>query len=200
MGTFATITDEAFDRLAGRRFDPRLVGGNVIDTGALAERARGLARRLNSVRSGRPKEPVVLWTSGYSAVTRRGPWVYVARGLASRLSDEALAFVLGHEMAHHDLRHLSMPLVVASVMGHSQRMELMADAYGVQLLHRAGFAAEGALEAFGEDLWVEEPEDTLEGWPEPLAEWLDRFRRSHPPMHVRRDALRVAIDACSSRT
>lgn len=201
MGLLATVVDEALDRLAGRGFDLRLVRGRVIDAGPLADRARGLARRLNAVRSGRPKEPVVVWSvgpgapgHGFAAVTRRGPWIYVADALVKRLSDDGLAFVLAHEMAHHDLGHLTPTLMATSLMGHAQRLELMADAEGLRLMRRAGFDPAGALEALSPELWTPEeepPEPPSEG----LAAWLDRFRRSHPSMRARHDALAALLEA-----
>lgn len=192
--TVADLVDAALERLAGRGFDPRLVGRSVIDTGPLADRAREVARRLNDVRSGRPKEPVVLWTAPHAAVTRRGPWIYVARPFVDRLSDDALAFVMGHEMGHHDLGHLALTAVAAARMGQSQRMELAADRYGLELAHRAGFRARASLETFAPELWVAEPEPES-AWPEPVEQWLHRFRHTHPPPDVRRAALERLIDA-----
>lgn len=187
------LVDALLERLAGRGFDPRLVGRSVIDTGPLAERAREVARRLNAVRAGRPKEPVVLWTAPHAAVTRRGPWIYVARAFVDRLSDDALAFVMGHEMAHHDLGHLALTAVAAARMGHSQRMELLADAHGLALAHRAGFTPRAALETFAPELWLpEEERDAV--WPDPVERWLDRFRHTHPPPEQRQAALERLID------
>ena len=123
MRSLAQLVDDGLDLLAGRRFDPDLIGGNVIDLGHHRERVTALADRLNAHRSGRPKQAVVLWTSGYSAVTKRGPWVYIARGLVDALSDDAVAFVLAHEMGHHDLRHLSPTVMIAGLLG-----ELLLDA------------------------------------------------------------------------
>lgn len=196
MTVLASWLDRALDRLAGRGFDPRLVGRSVIDTGPLAERAREVARRLNAARTGPPKEPVVLWAGPHAAVTRRGPWIYVSRAFADRLSDDALAFVMGHEMGHHDLGHLALTAVAAARMGQSQRMELLADDYGLMLAHRAGFQVRAALETFAPELWA--PEERPEPvWPEPMERWLDRFRFSHPSPEVRRAALENRIEELS---
>lgn len=189
MPTVASLIDDALDAFVGRSFDPRLIRGQPIDTGDLAVRARGIAAKLNAVRSGKPKEPVVLWTTGFSALTKRGPWVYISKALAERLSDDALAFVLAHEMAHHDLGHLTLSLVAASYMGQSQRMELHADAEALRISVAAGFSMEGGLETFAPTLWQNEPE------PEPseLEAAFDRFRRSHPPTAVRLRHLRTEM-------
>lgn len=180
------LFDTAWDALTGRRFDPRMVRNSVIDTGENYRRAVGIADRLNAVRAGQPKLPVVLWSPNFAAVTLRGPWIYVARGLMERLSDDALAFVLAHEMAHHDLRHLNPALIVASWMGHGPRAELLADAEAFRISTRAGFSRTGGLETFDDALWEDEEGGTEPRWPA----WIERFRTSHPPMDVRRDALR----------
>jgi Zn-dependent protease with chaperone function len=194
MRSLSQLVDDGLDLLAGKRFDPDLIGGHVIDLGAHATRIRALADRLNAERSGRPKQALVLWTAGFSAVTKRGPWVYVARGLVDALSDDAVAFVLAHEMGHHDLRHLSPALIMAGLMGEHQRMEYHADRYGMQLAQKAGFDPKGALEALDPGLWKTEPDDAMADWPEPMRDWVNRFRKSHPPLENRCEALRRLLD------
>lgn len=193
MASLHTVLDDLFDALAGRGFDDALVRDKAIDTGPCARRARALAARLNRARDGKPKEPVVVWSPDYSAITKRGPWVYVARGFAEALSDDALAFVLAHEMAHHDLGHLSPPLVVAGLLGESPRMELHADRQAVRTAIAAGFDPRGALEALSDALWDAEPVDAPP-WPRTLQGWVDRYRTTHPPLDVRRAALLDLIE------
>ncbi|MCB9679275.1 MAG: M48 family metalloprotease [Alphaproteobacteria bacterium] len=195
MRSLAQLVDDGLDLLAGRRFDPDLIGGNVIDLGHHRERVTALADRLNAHRSGRPKQAVVLWTSGYSAVTKRGPWVYIARGLVDALSDDAVAFVLAHEMGHHDLRHLSPTVMIAGLLGELQRMEYQADRYALDLARRAGFDPKGGLEALDPDFWKAEPDTAMADWPPRLREWVNRFRKSHPPLELRCEALRQALAA-----
>jgi Zn-dependent protease with chaperone function len=173
----------------GRELDPRLVRGSYVDLGAQADRARAVAARLNAIRKGPPKQPLLLWTTGYLAVTRRGPWVYVSHGFASRLTDDALAFVIGHEMAHHDLGHLSTMYIAAGALGNWQRIELAADRHGLELAVRAGFSRAAALDALDPHWDDEEPADPFADFPPALAEYLNRFRRSHPPVAERRKAL-----------
>jgi hypothetical protein len=69
-------------------------------------------------------------------------------------------------------------------------MELAADRRGLELATRAGFARAGAFEAL-DPQWEtgEEAPDPFAGWPPALAGYLDRFRRTHPPMAERRRAL-----------
>lgn len=172
-----------------RKLDAHLVGSRYVDLGPQADRARGIAARLNAYRSGPPKDAVVLWTNGFAAVTRTGPFIYVAHVFAQHLSDDGLAFVLAHEMAHHDLGHLSTMYVAAGMLGNQQRMELAADRQGLDLVTRAGFARSGAIEVF-DPRWEEDPPaDPFAGWPPALSAYLNRFRTSHPPMAERRRAL-----------
>src|SRR6476646_8937674 len=123
MRTFRRWLDDLGETLAGREFDANLVGSHYVDLGPQAARARAVAARINAVRTGPPKDAVVLWTTGFAAVTRKGPWIYVSHVFAQRLSDDALAFVLGHEMAHHELGHLSTMYLAAGFLGNWQRME-----------------------------------------------------------------------------
>lgn len=191
MRSLAQLIDDALDLAAGRRFDRDLIGRDVIDLGAHAERVRAIADQLNTHRSGRPKQALVLWTTGFSALTKRGPWVYIARSLVDKLSDDGVAFVLAHEMAHHDLRHLSPTLMVAGMLGQTQRMEFQADRHGMQLAQRAGFSPDGAFEALSPSLWEEQPVEP-ETWGTPqIREWVNRFRKSHPPLQERLEALRA---------
>jgi Zn-dependent protease with chaperone function len=191
MRSLSQLVDDALDLMVGQKFDRELIGGHVIDLGSHADRVRGLADRLNAHRDGRPKQALVLWTSGYSAVTKRGPWVYIARGLVDSLSDDAVAFVIAHEMGHHDLRHLSPTVMIAGLMGELQRMEYQADRYGMELAKRAGFDPRGALEALSPTLWNAEPDESMADWPPRLREWVNRFRKSHPPLESRIEALRA---------
>ncbi len=186
------LLERARDALSGRAFDRELVGRRVIDTGAQADRARELARRLNRARGGPAKQALVLWTDEYSAITRRGPWVYVALGLAQRLSDDGLAFVLAHEMAHHDLGHMSTALGMAAMMGWSPRIELQADRYALSLMRRADFDASAALETFEPSLWEGEDQSAprgQRGWHRAPGQWVARLRQTHPSLPERTQAI-----------
>jgi Zn-dependent protease with chaperone function len=171
-------------------FDPRLVrGSHVAAAGPEVDRVRRLCARLNRVRPGDPKEAVLLSDSPFAAVTRRGRWIYLRQGFAEQLTDNGLAFVLAHEMAHHDLGHLTPMFLAAGMLGNWQRIELAADREGVRLVRAAGFAPAAALEALDPDLLGEEPPDALAAWFPGLAAAVDRVRRTHPPLAERRQAL-----------
>lgn len=188
MATLWSLIDDAATALTGKAFDPSLIGQSYIDLGAQAQRARTVASRLNAVRSRPPKMPVLLHPTEYLAVTRRGPWIYMSTSFASRLSDPALAFVLAHEMAHHDLDHLSLLYASAGLLGNWQKVELAADREAVELCRRAGFDPHGAIEAMDQS-GDEAPEERNAHWSAPIGAHLDRLRRSHPPMRERKAAL-----------
>ncbi|MEQ1505548.1 MAG: M48 family metalloprotease [Myxococcota bacterium] len=189
MPSLRRILDDAADALVGRAFDPHLVGESFVDLGPQAARARAVAARLNAVRDGAPKEPVLLWSTSYLAVTKRGPWVYLSRRFAATLSDDALAFVIGHEVAHHDLGHLSAMYLAAAALGNGQAIEFAADRHGLALALKAGYARDRALEALDPRWDDDEPADPFAHLPPALGAYLNRFRRSHPSIADRRRAL-----------
>ena len=176
------LTERLFDGATAQGFDQRLVAKHPIDTGPQSERARILATRLNTVRDGPPKNALVVWAPSYAAITKRGPWVYVSSGLAERLSDDALAFVIAHEMAHHDLLHFSPAMVSTTWLGHQARLESQADALGLRLMLAAGFDGKGALEALDPAAWG--PEPVRPAW----KPW-----REHPPMPERHQAIQALL-------
>lgn len=184
-----TLSERFFDELTPRGFDPRLVAKHPIDSGPQSERARALSARLNAVRSGEPKQALIVWAAPYEAVTRRGPWVYVSRSLAERFSDEALAFVIAHEMAHHDLEHFSPAMVSTGWIGNQPRLERQADLKALEITLDAGFTGAGALEALDPSAWGPEPEPPT--WPRSLFV-------QHPPMRERHATVRAALDRLTS--
>jgi Zn-dependent protease with chaperone function len=115
---------------------------------------------LNAARA--PSEPMigeVLWLSPPIAFTLPGPYVYITRRFIERCtSDAPVAFVLAHEIAHHDLGHLKraerwmdsafahLPATLAFIALerlarwlYSRDNELAADAYALDLCRKAGF-------------------------------------------------------------
>jgi Zn-dependent protease with chaperone function len=200
--------------------DPRsvheqLVDEFVVDATWAQERATHVAGRLNALRDGPPLEPVVLWASGLQAFTLPGSRVYLTRELMEQLPGEgAVAFVLGHEMAHHDLGHLSvdpavaaalpdvpLALDVALVAKHAllvwarPEWELAADERGAVLAMGAGYALDDCLAALR----------TLERWAldhrrlaavfgrepgeGPLAEWWRQRTSGYLSLRDRLEAL-----------
>ena len=130
--------------------------------------ARAMAA-LNAARA--PSAPMigeVLWLSPPTAFTLPGPYVYITRRFIERCSSDApVAFVLAHEIAHHDLGHLKraerwmdsalahIPAALAflALEGlarwiYSRENEFAADAYALDLCRKAGFDLKRCLQCF----------------------------------------------------
>lgn len=118
------------------------------------------AARLNRERAPAPAmEPVLLWMTTPTAFTGPGRYIYYSRGLLHLACwEEAVAFTLAHEMAHHDLghtrlyrgklalvRHLPASLAAAAVFAmvdhwlHGPEHEAAADARALDLCLAAGY-------------------------------------------------------------
>ena len=185
--TFRELLNGFHRTLEGVGFDSRFVDGSVIDTGAQGQRALDIAKRLNAVRDGLDKQPVVVWKMPeHAAVTVRGRYVYISMTLAQRLSDDGLAFVIAHEMAHHDLGHVANPLGTLAALSFGADAELHADRRALEVTSKAGFDPRGGVEALHPDLWDAEPEPPPR---EGFLGKLDRWRRSHPPTAERLAAI-----------
>ena len=132
------------------------------------ERVERVQSRLNQLRVGKPAlDATILWIAPPLAFTLVGTHVYIARTLFQRLpSDDALAFVLAHEAAHHDLGHLDLfggwakwlpqhkttGYVAALARLYEYRTygparEREADEYAVRLALRAGYNGDLAVQA-----------------------------------------------------
>jgi hypothetical protein len=139
------------------------------EKGWAPERVERVAARLQS---DRPPEarlvPVVLWIRLFTAFTVPGRYIYVSRRLLERCADdESAAFLVAHEIAHHDLGHLSVPdwlpegarkrggRIVASLYAsiahrlHGPERECAADRHALDLCMRAGYDGVRCLELFG---------------------------------------------------
>lgn len=86
------------------------VKDNIVieDTGWASATVQRAASRLNHCREGyRKLKPVVIWIPQANAFIVPGEYLYVSRELLQNIiSDDAIAFLLAHEMAHHDLGHV----------------------------------------------------------------------------------------------
>jgi predicted Zn-dependent protease len=133
------------------------------------DRMARVMARLNAVRTdAEPKEGVILWLRGFTAFTFVGQYVYISRRLYERLpSDECVAFVMAHEVAHHDCGHLALYrgwaqwlprseatsyiAMLAAVLEHKTygpEHENQADLYAMHLCLDAGYDGERCLQAF----------------------------------------------------
>jgi predicted Zn-dependent protease len=76
----------------------------------MPDRVRRVADRLQSTRQAAERLIVeVPWITAFTAFTAPGRYIYFSRRLLERCpTDEAAAFVIAHEIAHHDLGHLQL--------------------------------------------------------------------------------------------
>src|SRR5215831_4111715 len=149
---YAELHRELLDEYASEKEEPWV-----------AERLGRVMERLNAVRQdGTPLLAHCLRIPVYTAFTVPGRNPYIARQLLERLpSDESTAFVLGHEVAHHDLQHLQrfhtwldvlpkgeVGLVLASLVWkashrlYGPERESQANQYAIELCLDAGFDGE----------------------------------------------------------
>ena len=127
------------------------------------------AARLNEERAPAPAmEPVILWITTQTAFTGPGRYLYLSRELLHRAYwEEAVAFTIAHEMAHHDLghtqlyrgklalvRHLPGSLIAAAVLTmadywlNGPENEAAADARALDLCLAAGYDGARCMELF----------------------------------------------------
>jgi predicted Zn-dependent protease len=78
--------------------------------GFMPDRVRAVAARLQQNRPDSSHFIVEIpWLDSFSAFTAPGRYIYFGRRLLERCPDEdSTAFVIAHEIAHHDLGHLSL--------------------------------------------------------------------------------------------
>jgi predicted Zn-dependent protease len=149
-----------------------------------------------------------------------GGYVVIGRGLLSLLeSEDELAFILGHEIAHVDDRHaiervqyklasrklglesvyqLGAPIQMLYEAGYSKEQEQEADRDGINLAYEAGYSAKGALDAMTRFEKIDREMHSNTGSPvEEFAsipfQSLEEYFRSHPPAADRRQALEQII-------
>jgi predicted Zn-dependent protease len=140
----------------------------IIESQYVVERegwaAERVARVTERLQAGVPLpdrfETLVLWTDAHNAFTGPGKTIYFGRRLLQQMpDDEAAAFVIAHELAHHQLGHvptltraiLALPvsLVILGLsrwIATSQR-ETDADLRAVELCLDAGYDIERCLHA-----------------------------------------------------
>jgi len=163
---FALTEEEQFGEWVYEQFASDI----VIETQGWAfDLVQQVAKRLNQQRQNLPRlEPVVIWISQVTAFVVPGRYVYISRELLQRfLYEDALALVLAHEFAHHDLGHVQLFTPSLSLLKHlpggthvalslrgaeqllfSPEREQEADRYGLELCLAAGYNGDRCLELF----------------------------------------------------
>ncbi len=138
--------------------------------GFMPGRVRAVADQLQHDRApGHRFVPVVPWIDEFTAFTAPGRYVYFGRRLLERCPHEdSVAFVIAHEIAHHDLGHLDLfsggfarraARLDAGVLAimffrmlqkriYSPEWELAADRHAIDLCLRAGYAPAKCLYLF----------------------------------------------------
>ncbi|HEY5062233.1 MAG TPA: M48 family metalloprotease [Gemmatimonadaceae bacterium] len=163
-----------------RAFDPRVefaqwLHGELVrelapehEEAWAIDRVQRVQERLNRARVGKaPLDTTILAINPPLAFTLVGHYVYISRRLLERLpTDDAVAFVLAHEAAHHDLGHFDLfsgwtsalprtrsatyVAILAALFEHhayGPERENDADAYGIALAMKAGYDGELAVQA-----------------------------------------------------
>jgi predicted Zn-dependent protease len=149
---------------------------HAVITGAYAAEREGWAldmvRRVDArLQANRPPEErfesVILWIPELNAFTMPGRHLYLSRRLVERVhDDDALAFIVAHEIAHHDLGHLpdaeewgrEMDSLGSALAGPftfllqrrlaGAERESDADTHGLNLCLAAGYDPHRCLRAF----------------------------------------------------
>lgn len=158
------------ERALGEWIKEQLTTEIVVETSGWAfDLVHRVAQRLNDARGEREAlEPVVLWIPQVTAFICPGRYLYISRELLQRiLYEDAVAMVIAHEMAHHDLGHLEFFSSTFSVLKHlpgagrvgmsilairhmlvNPDRERQADEYGLNLCLAAGYDGYRCLELF----------------------------------------------------
>lgn len=173
----------------------------VERTGWAAERVQRVTERLqpDAPRDGR-FETLVVWLSEHTAFTTDGRTLYISRRLLERLADDdAAAFVIGHELAHHRLGHI--PHVPASWIGAARVLwiwlrrtwiktpgrERDADLLAIELCMNAGYDPERCVAALEYLEQVALDYGDVDG----VLGHEDGRQREHPPVRDRIAAVRA---------
>jgi predicted Zn-dependent protease len=133
------------------------------------DRVSRIVERLDKQRPDRrPLNVVIPWITQVNAFTLPGPYIFFLRGLYQLCpDDDVTAFVIAHEMAHHDLGHMKlvpewmgrmgqrwgghMVAIIAAAVArrlYGPEQECDADLYALRLCSSAGYDAERCLRFF----------------------------------------------------
>ncbi|MDB4956259.1 MAG: hypothetical protein JWO36_3828 [Myxococcales bacterium] len=168
--------------------------------GWAAQRALRVTDRLQrGLAAGEPLDTLIVWWSEHSAFTTFGRTIYISRRLFERLpDDEAAAFVIAHEIAHHRLGHIPKHIPSKLLPAHlvlamierllcSPRHESDADKLAIELCISAGYDPERCIVALDILSLVSLDYGDVDGV---LG---SEQRRSHPALNDRIAAVRAHV-------
>lgn len=144
----------------------------------------------------------------YNAFAAPGGYVFITRDYFERLNDDEAAFVIGHEMAHVDLRHherqasrnqrasfgsLLLKILTNGAAGWSAAADIGASAYASHysrvLEREADFAGYRYAEAAGYDARAAVTALSKLGDEGQLPAWMQNIYATHPVLSSREDRL-----------
>lgn len=153
-------------------------------------------------------ETLVIWSDAYNAFTMPGRTVYFSRRLFELIpDDDAAAFVIAHELAHHRLGHvpertwsgLRLTLTFAIRLFHRliarQEYERQADLLAIEMCVDAGYDVERCLRALELTDQVALDDGDLDGSLGPETDVPEILRAAHLPAQHRIAAVRGHLDA-----
>ena len=197
----------------------------IEDASWARQRIARVLLRLQSVRMEKKRFRVTVpWIQMQTAFTLPGRHIFVSRNLFQLCrNDDQFAFIVAHEMAHHDLQHVVgvLPAWLDQVLNdklhavfwlarqsfvkektrHLQEFE--ADEYALRLCVKAGFDPVKCLSIFGvlEHILLDRRaissifgEESGETWEEQVKQKMFSGVKTHPPLRARREALQAILD------
>jgi len=134
--------------------EPRNIG-RIDDAGPSAERVRRIVRRIIPPYVDATRIRVhVVDSDEWNARAMGNGAIWVNTGLLNDPSDDELAVVLGHELAHYTYEHTRQSVrngklsLLAWESGYSRSLEDQADRVGLRYAYEGGFDVERAI-----DMW-----------------------------------------------